>query len=641
MIYRREIDGLRALAVVPVVLFHAGFELFSGGFVGVDVFFVISGYLITTILVNERRSGRFTLVGFYERRARRILPALFLIMALCLPAAWLWLLPADMLGFSQSLVGVVTFASNVLFWLTNRYFDTAADFKPLLHTWSLGVEEQFYVAFPVLLVLLTRASRRGLWWVVASIAVVSLCLAQWASIHKPDAAFYLLPTRAWELMVGSLLALHLLEGQRPFEHRPAFQEFGAALGFALIVYSIFAFDATTPLPGLPALVPTVGAALIIWCANGSTFVGRVLGLPLFVGIGLISYSAYLWHQPMLAFARHAADGTPSPLLMGALAVLTIPLAWLTWRYVELPFRDRRHFTRGQIFAFGAAGSVLFAGIGLVGHFSNGYTYPFRYRNLTRDERELTEATLPSNTAYVDHAFWPLREKSFDASDARPKVLLIGDSYAEDLTNALVESGMIRNLQLSVHYIPHDCGNLFLPQASFVDRMLKDKVGGCEGEGIREDQSVLARMREADEVWFASSWQVWTAELAADSVREAQAFTGKTVRVFGRKHFGDVHIRRLLAMTRAERLATRDPVPNVDHYAPDHIMLRTLPPDVFIDVQDLFCGRDAHFCSPFASDGRLLTFDGTHFTPTGAKLYGERLIERTPLARFAGPAALQR
>lgn len=206
MDYRREIDGLRALAVLPVILFHAGFRTFSGGFVGVDVFFVISGYLITTIILAELEQGKFSIINFYERRARRILPALFLVMFACLPFAWLWLLPQDMDSFSQSLIAVSVFASNILFWKTSGYFDTAAELKPLLHTWSLAVEEQYYLFFPLFLMLAWRLSRRWILPLLGVSFVASLTAAQWNSAAKPMAAFFLLPTRGWELLIGAFVA---------------------------------------------------------------------------------------------------------------------------------------------------------------------------------------------------------------------------------------------------------------------------------------------------------------------------------------------------------------------------------------------------------------------------------------------------
>ena len=302
MDYRREIDGLRALAVLPVIFFHAGFPTFRGGFVGVDVFFVISGYLITTIILAELEQGKFSIINFYERRARRILPALFLVMFVCLPLAWLWLLPQEMKSFSQSLVAVSAFASNVLFWRTSGYFETAAELKPLLHTWSLAVEEQYYLLFPVFLMLTWRLGKRWIVGLLACVFVVSLAAAQWNAVAKPTATFFLLPTRGWELLVGAFVALYFSKDRNKIPAK-LLCEVGGAVGFVLITYSIFAFDKQTPFPSFYALVPTIGTALIILYATQSTLVGQLLGNRVCVGVGLISYSAYLWHQPLFAFAR--------------------------------------------------------------------------------------------------------------------------------------------------------------------------------------------------------------------------------------------------------------------------------------------------------------------------------------------------
>ena len=375
MQYRREIDGLRAVAVLPVILFHAGFEVFRGGFVGVDEFFVISGYLITTIILAELEQGRFSIANFYERRARRILPALFLVMLACLPFAWLWLLPSDMQGFLQSVVAVCVFASNFLFWRESGYFDAAAELKPLLHTWSLAVEEQYYVLFPLVLLLCWKLGKR---WILVLLGLgfaASLGLAHWAVQATPGAAFYLLPTRGWELLIGAFAAFYLAWPQRPAVGR-LFGEVGGWLGLAMILYAVFAFSKATPFPGLHALVPTLGTLLVILFACPRTLVGRLIGSPVLVGVGLISYSAYLWHQPVFAFARHRSLSEPGPVVFLLLSALTLGLAYLSWRYVEAPFRDKSRFDRRRVAGLALGFSAFFVAVGAIGLADQGFRQRF-------------------------------------------------------------------------------------------------------------------------------------------------------------------------------------------------------------------------------------------------------------------------
>ena len=446
MKYRAEIDGLRALAVVPVILFHAEFELFSGGFVGVDVFFVISGYLITTILIEDLENQRFSLVNFYERRARRILPALFFVMLVCIPFAWIWMQPSQMKDFSQSLVAVSLFASNILFWIESGYFDAAAEEKPLLHTWSLAVEEQYYVLFPIFLFLAWRYGKNRVFWMIVVMASFSLLLSEWGWRNKADANFYLAPTRAWELFAGSIAAFIVQKnGVRK-------NNFLALLGLAAIIFSIFAYDETTPFPSLYALVPVLGVVLLILYADKDTLTAKLLGTKALVGFGLISYSAYLWHQPLFAFARIKSAAEPSFLLMSTLAIGSLALAYFSWRYIETPFRSSNIVNSKKLIVLTLAGFVFFIGIGLNGNFNdNLFENYFLETRLTKKEKS-DYIRYKAETDYdmylyqrsnVDCHHW---QKSFDEDLVRiikkcnsngPKVVLIvGDSHAMNLYNVL-------------------------------------------------------------------------------------------------------------------------------------------------------------------------------------------------------------
>lgn len=433
--YRAEIDGLRALAVIPVILFHAGFSSFSGGFVGVDVFFVISGYLITSIIVLELQQGKFSVLNFYERRARRILPALFCVLASCLPFAWLILYPHDLKEFSDSLIAVAAFASNIYFWRNSSYFDTASELRPLLHTWSLAVEEQYYTIVPIILIMAWRFGRRWIGLGLA-VAVMSLLMAQWGSHNAPSLTFYLLPTRFWELLLGAAVAYYFTSVRPREEINPTFRQVGSAIGLCCIVYSIVFFDKQTPFPSFYTLIPTVGAALIIFYANNQTLVGQLLSNKLMVGIGLISYSAYLWHQPLFAFTRQYYLEEPSLLLFALLSLISMGLAYWSWKFVELPLRHSR-YSRKIVFVASMAGLVFFGSAGLA------LPHLKKSTPLTAEEQEVYSfvaydfaSKARRSRCFLDSATQPPSTFAGECKDGSidgPRVLVWGDSHAAALS----------------------------------------------------------------------------------------------------------------------------------------------------------------------------------------------------------------
>ena len=395
--HRREIDGLRAVAVLPVIFFHAGFSTFSGGFVGVDVFFVISGYLITSLIVAEKEAGTFSLTHFYERRARRILPALFLILLACIPFAWVFLFPSDMREFAQSLVAISTFSSNVLFSRQSGYFYPDTPNKPLLHTWSLSVEEQYYLLFPLFIILAWRLGRRRTIVVLAAIGIASLCISEWQALFQPQNAFFLLPARGWELLLGGFAAFYLLGNSAPSIRQPLASQVLSLAGVIMIFTAVFSFNDQTVFPGLNALLPAIGALLVILFATPETLAGKVLASRAPVGIGLISYSAYLWHQPLFAFARQTLEEPPLSLFYG-LSVLALCLAYLSCKYVETPFRRLSGFSRSQIFAFAGVGSALFLTTGIYGWAAGGIVRTFEGADFVQIRKDAARAYISTNIA---------------------------------------------------------------------------------------------------------------------------------------------------------------------------------------------------------------------------------------------------
>lgn len=626
MEYRREIDGLRALAVLPVILFHAGFQTFSGGFVGVDVFFVISGYLITSIILSELEQEKFSIINFYERRARRILPALFLVMFACLPFAWLLLAPGNMKEFSESVVSVNFFLSNILFWRVSGYFDTASELKPLLHTWSLAVEEQYYLLFPIFLAIFYRLGKRRIVLVLLALFAVSLMSAEWGSFNKPTAAFFLLPTRGFEIIIGALVAFYLnsvTSVRSSIQDSLIFRQWVSLAGLGLIIYAVFAFDKQTPFPSLLTLVPTVGTAIIILFSTSQTLVGKVLASKLFVGLGLISYSAYLWHQPIFAFARIAHGNQISRAWIFFAIFSTFFMAFLSWRYVEFPFRKRNFIPRKSLLVFVLLCSTFFILFGFIGSYTNGYL--FRYKE---SDRYLAAINFNDEGKYNARRASELMLKSFDTNDSRRKILIIGDSFSQDLVNALYETGFQKTNQFSTRSISIGCGNLFISRDKFRDRVEKNcfkQIFGWGFEGLYEDDKLRKLMLIADEIWFASAWQYWQAELIRESVTNVARFSDKPVKVFGTKSFGNIDIKRLLMQSASERILSKGAVSS-ESIRTNELLKASLPTYIFIDIQYLLCGNEVDQCPLFDSEGHLKSYDGEHLTVYGARLYGEKLAD---------------
>ncbi|WP_309666081.1 acyltransferase family protein [Tabrizicola sp.] len=332
--HRAEIDGLRAIAVLSILANHAGAPFLPGGFLGVDIFFVISGFVITRLLQAELTNGTFSFTGFYRRRARRILPALVTLLLVCLPLGWGLMSPDQFGDFLQTVMGAALLVPNFVLWQQTGYFAQEAAVKPLLHLWSLGVEEQFYLLFPLVLWGLWRAalSARAIRWVLRLIGLASMIIATWMLLNAPSAGFYLLPSRIWELTVGAGAAL------TQWQPRQSSRQVWSLLGIAMIVTALLLYTGRVPTPGPTTLLPVLGTALCLIAARSDTWVGRGLAMGPMVWVGLISYGTYLWHWPLLAFVRIVLVDEPQPMARAALMAAALVLGWASWRFIETPFR---------------------------------------------------------------------------------------------------------------------------------------------------------------------------------------------------------------------------------------------------------------------------------------------------------------
>ena len=451
MKYRPEIDGLRSIAVFSVIFYHADFEIFSGGFVGVDVFFVISGYLITSLILSDLYKGDFNLLDFYNKRIRRIFPALFFVTVCCIPFAWMFMFPHELKNFSQSLVAVGAFVSNILFWQESSYFAASAEEKPLLHTWSLAVEEQFYLLFPILLIMLAQ-NKRHLLIVCILLSIGSLGISNWLSQADSVANFYLLPSRLWELLAGSITAIVISSWSIKSS------SFLSFTGLLCIIFSILSIEHNTMFSRYDVIFPIIGTMLIIlFSANSVT--AQILSNPLLVKFGLMSFSLYLWHQPLFAFAKIYFFEDPTITLKITLILLTVLMSILSFNFIEKPYRNQELVSSKKIFSLYILGTISLLFIGFIGNkfasdFASGRFHP--HHSL----RELNMGNYSYNNRYLQHQSWRiLRDKAknesysvdknefdkelwYDLSSSKPNILLVGNSHSKDLFNVFTQSGII-------------------------------------------------------------------------------------------------------------------------------------------------------------------------------------------------------
>jgi peptidoglycan/LPS O-acetylase OafA/YrhL len=455
MKYRADIDGLRSVAIIPVVLYHAGISMFSGGFVGVDVFFVISGYLITSIILNDIDKDKFTITNFYFRRVKRIFPALYFYLAITTAACFMLYLPADFSSYAKSLIGTVFFVSNIVFWQDNGYFAVASELKPLLHTWSLSVEEQFYIFYPVMLLILAKYFRKKYIPAVLLVFVTSFILSIVATPTKASASFFLLPTRAWELMLGALLAFNFL----PKTSNIRVLNLLSLAGISLIMFSIFNYDSSTLFPGLGAVIPCAGTAFIIY--SGSTdktntvkpLVNKLMSLKPLVIVGLVSYSWYLWHWGMFSFRHYFKNVFEDSFFLSNSFIIfaSFFMAYLSFFVIEKPFRNIEHKNLKPLFSGALAFMIIFSVTGFYIVIKDGMKdrLPPRVLKLAETyEKHYKKSIIFRDLNYLkNNDIFILGDKSVE-----PSFILLGDSHAwtlapgiDKLASANGKSGLLYSM----------------------------------------------------------------------------------------------------------------------------------------------------------------------------------------------------
>ena len=434
--YRPEIDGLRAIAVIFVILYHSQLTLFNiqpfkGGFIGVDIFFVISGYLITSIILYELKlKGTFSFQYFYQRRIRRIIPAFFTVMVFSTILAWIYLPPSRLVEFSKSIIYSIGFGSNYYFYESGlNYFEFEGLFIPFLHSWSLSVEEQYYIIFPILLLIFFKYAKNFLLVAIIFGLVISLIIAHYGSSNSPSVTFYFIHSRMWELLAGSLLAYMEINLGRKFSSK-LLNQIMPLIGLMLIFFSLILFhNENIRHPSIYTLPPIIGVSLIIWFASGNDLVTKLLSTKIFVGTGLISYSLYLWHYPIFSFVKISGLVSGNFILKIFLTIFIFVVSIASYFLIEKKFRDKKYeFKKLLIPIFFITIVLLITNIFVI----KNDGFPKRYNNLKAinenyivDNFSLAQKSIPKEN----------REKNIFLKN-KTKVLIVGDSHGDDFHNIL-------------------------------------------------------------------------------------------------------------------------------------------------------------------------------------------------------------
>jgi peptidoglycan/LPS O-acetylase OafA/YrhL len=620
--YRPDLDGLRGIAVAAVTAYHLNAHWAPGGFVGVDVFFVLSGFLIARLIAADLEAGRFTLIGFYERRIRRIVPALVFVLACCTVVALFVLLPNELENYASSLRAAALSISN--FWLLNHagYFDPAAGEQPLLHTWSLGVEEQFYLLFPLILASAFRWIRPWVGALIWILLALSLALNVALMPNYDKTAFYLIFSRAWELLIGSILGLGFVPEARSSLQR----EMGGVLGLLAIAVAVYAYDSTTPFPGVAAVLPCIGAALVIWAGQGSTLVARLLSVRPLVFLGLISYSLYLWHWPLIAFIRVSTNAVLSPAMQVAVACASLLLATLTWWFVEKPFRRRgaSGLSARTIFWSGGLGIGLLTACGLGIVMLHGM--PQRYSKEVLDLADGARDRSPlRRKCHSDGNRIGTYDKTCVIGAAvPPKIIVYGDSHGAELSAVLGALAEPRNA--SVREITSSACPPALGYAT-PDRPRCAEYNAAMVKSLSSlpPATIIVTANAAD--WPLESgdprWPGFKATVAA--LKSA----GHRVIIYGPapNHTHGVPVPAKLARWAKSGLDPKDYDfdPGMSQFLGVEARMREIASDehaTYVPLAQAYCSELR--CKPYL-DGTVLYLDDNHLSMSGAKLLATKLL----------------
>lgn len=608
--YRKDIDGLRAIAVYSVIFFHLKIDFLSGlklngGFIGVDVFFVISGFLISSIILREVEKKKFSIKNFYNRRARRILPIFILVGFISSTFSFYLFLPGDLLEFSNSLISSIFFSSNFFFWQNTGYFFAENQLKPLIHTWSLSVEEQFYILFPIFILIGLRYFKRLITPLLLILLILSLVLADIESSNGSAGSFFLLPTRAWELIAGILCTI-ILKNNDYFPR--LIRESLSLMGLTFIILSILFFEEEMSHPGFITLFPVIGTMLIIIFSNENILFYKLLGNRFLVFNGLISYSLYMWHQPIISFLSYTGE-INSLLNKIYIIFFLIIISFLSWKYIEVPARNKTIISNKIYYLISSFSIITLIIISCIGILSKGLLskYPVKDYNLLLNENQYGK--------YVWKKSSNIELKEF-SNTSKKKVIIIGDSFSQDLLNSFIEDEYENEIELSWYSINFNCKKPIF-DIKCLSRNLK----------VHDDLKKL--INKADVVLLSMAWgDEHLHDVDKIFLEDELNFFSNKLILVGSKQFKFINGKRwtrkdILELEESKRVNLKTET-SKELINRNNQMKRNYDQN-FISLMDIFCDENFH-CNLFDNNSQLLSYDGAHLTKSGAKYLGEKLRE---------------
>lgn len=614
--YRPDIDGLRALAVYSVILFHLQFDLafnfkLTGGFIGVDIFFVISGYLISSIIFSEIDENKFSITSFYNRRARRILPVYILISIVSSLFSFIIFLPGDLLEYSKSLLSSIFFSSNFFFWKNTGYFFDDNELKPLIHTWSLSVEEQFYIIFPICLLIVLKYFKKLILSLLITVFLISLIVAQIESSQGSAGSFFLLPTRAWELIAGVLCCLYLR--QKKNEVNFFVKDLLSFSGLIIIFLSIYFFNENFSHPGLATLFPVAATMLIIIFGEENTLTYKVLSNKVLVFNGLISYSLYMWHQPFIAFLNYYKDSV-SQLENVILIFVIFISSILSWKFIEKPARDISIINNKLYYKLLTFMILTLLLISLYGIKSKGLIHKYE---------ESDHHLLSNNNQYGSYV-WKHSAKFKNKllnEDWEKNILIIGDSFSQDILNSFLENDVLRKNEFSWSGINTGC-----------KKSTKDIK--CLNDNINKNKILIKNIENANLILLSMSWTDNNFENLTQ-LKESGKYDHffKKLIIIGSKNFekfSKKKRKKLLEFSKEERTMMHNKL-NIPFIKRNQNMEEYFGKKNFVSLIDIFCDLKKH-CKTFSKNNRLISYDGSHLTKEGAIYLGEKLAENEIIQR---------